>query len=424
MLVFIWTTPSIATECDVCVTCHGDEETVHGNSDHSATLGSGLVVLFPDNAHDSAGWYGDKPYFSVLVDCGICHNNNLPAIHGNDCATCHPTPYDTLGIWGRGCQQGGCHPFYHEESSLSHFSVEEDCNKCHNSSWDVLQTSCLNCHAAYYSGDVTPPLTTSDALAVYTGPARIEFSITDNGKVGVGRTFYRLDGGTVTAGSQVLVTEPGSHELEFWSIDQCGNTESAPNFVFFDIIEDTTPPITTSDAKTHYEQGGIITLTATDESTQGVKATYYRLNDGPVQSGTRVILPRTSGTIAYTLTFWSEDWARNIEAQHSVGFTVTSGAGTVRLIWGNSEVNGSPCPDDPEASAAWTIRRGGWWGTLVASGSGACPNWDGVDDVALLISSESYYVSIDWWDSYYGYDDNSSFVVSITEAGQIIRLNY
>ncbi|OHB29428.1 MAG: hypothetical protein A2X84_00425 [Desulfuromonadaceae bacterium GWC2_58_13] len=431
LVVGPWVAPSSASECDTCIPCHGNLEDIHGDFNHSAAPGSGPVLIFDDTDHDDAGWVGSKPYFDITVDCDICHHTDLPAVHGNDCATCHPTPYDTLGIWGKGCQQGGCHPFYHQDSTVAHLDFEDpyhggDCNICHNQYWSVPQTQCLNCHSAYKSGDVTPPVSTSTTQAEYVGPAKIDFSIKDNGKVGVGRIFYRLDGGTATAaGKYLFVTAPGPHELEFWSMDQSGNTESAPNNVFFNILADTTPPTTTSNAQPSYNQGAVITLTATDASTLGVKKTYYRLNDGAIQSGTRVGLPATSGTIAYTLAFWSEDWAGNIETQNSVSFTVTSGTGKIRLVWGNSDETESLCSDDPEASAAWTIKRGSWSGPVVASGSGGCPNWDGVDDITVLVGSIPYFVTIDWWDSYYGYDDQTVFSnVNVATPGQVLRLSY
>jgi hypothetical protein len=275
--------------------------------------------------------------------------------------------------------------------------------------------------------DVTPPVTASNAQAVYYGPATIDFSITDNGKVGVGRTFYRLNGGPVTAaGKNLFVASAGAYNLEFWSMDQAGNTEAAPNHVFFTVILDNTPPVTTSNAQSTYYQGATITLTATDESTQGVKTTYYQLNAGVIQSGTTVIVPATNGTIDYTLTFWSEDWTGNVEAKKSVNFTVISGGGTIRLVWGYSDMTGSPCPGDPEADASWVIRRGSWSGPVVASGSGSCPNWSGVNDVAVPVSSTTpYFVVVDWWESYDGYYDQSWFGgIYVTTPGQLVRLSY
>jgi hypothetical protein len=303
------------------------------------------------------------------------------------------------------------------------YDPENDCYRCHNTGFDVLQANCLNCHASYVPGDVTPPVTTSNAQATYAGPAKIDFSITDNGKVGLGRTFYRLDGGPITAaGKNLSVTAPGPHNLEFWSMDQSGNTESAPNNVFFTIEEDATPPTTSSNAQANYTQNAVITLTATDDGTLGVKRTYYRLNGGAIQSGTSVVIPASSGTIAFTLTFWSEDWSGNIEAQKSINFTVTSNTTTIRLVWGNSDTNPAHLPTGDD-SAEWTVRRGGWTGPVVATGSGASPNWDGVDDIAVESGPTPYFVVIDWY--WQGEEDQSIFSnVYLTTPGQIVRLSY
>ena len=428
LVVGLWVEPSEASECGTCIPCHGNLEDIHGNFDHTAILDGGPVLVF-----DDAEWIGGTPHFDILADCGICHHTDLPAIHGNDCATCHPTPYDTLGVWNKGCRQGGCHSTYHQDSTAAHAALEDPydsgngCNICHGSGWNVSQLQCLNCHSAYGDGDLSPPVTTlKNARAEYIGPARINFSITDNGKVGVGRTFYRLDGGTATAaGKYLFVTDPGAHELEFWSMDQSGNIESAPNNVFFNILADTTPPTTTSNAQASYSQGAVITLTATDAGALGVKNTYYSLNGGEAIPGTKVTIPATSGAVAYTLTFWSEDWAGNIETQNSVSFTVTSGPGKIRLVWGESDLSGSPCAGDPEASAAWIIKRGSWSGPIVASGSGRCPNWDGVDDIAVPVGTTPYYVRINWWDSYSGYYKKTDFPkVYVTTPGQVVRLSY
>ena len=429
MALAIWVSPAVAGDFDDCVICHGSLADVHGDFSHAAVLGSGPVVLFPDSGHDEAGRSGDRPYFGVSVDCNICHSSDLPPIHGNDCATCHPSPYDSIrDVWTGGCQQGGCHPSYHQDAATAHSPFEitsdpaNDCYRCHDSgSFEVLQFKCINCHAEYMPGDVTPPVTTSNALAEYSGAARIDFSITDNGKVGVGRTFYQLDGGAVTAGSYVIVSDPGSHQLKFWSKDQSGNTEPTPTTIFFSVTGDTTAPVTTSNAQSAYNYGtAVITLTATDDSSRGVKQTYFRLDGGPVQTGTTVSVG-ANGT--HTLTFWSEDWSGNVETQKSVTFTVASGPGTIRLVWGNSDVDAGQRPSGDDW-AGWTIRKGTRWGTVVASGSSdTIPNWNGVNDIAVPVSNTPYFVIVYTWED--EEDDEIWFQnVYITTPGQVVRLSY
>jgi hypothetical protein len=266
-------------------------------------------------------------------------------------------------------------------------------------------------------------VTTTNAQAEYVGEAKIDFSITKNGKVGVGRTSYRLDGGTVTTASHVVVSEPGDHQLEYWSKDQYGNTESAPNSVFFAVLGDTTPPTTTSDAQSTYKYGSAkITLTATDDSTRGVKNTYFRINGGSTQTGTKVSIG-TNGT--YTLTFWSEDWSGNVETQKSVSFTVASGPGTIRLVWNNCDQypNQAPTSDN---WAEWVIRKGNRFGTVVAwSDSDDYPNWNGINDFEVPVIGTPYYVIIYTW-SWSEEEDDEIWIpnVYVTTPGQIVRLSY
>jgi hypothetical protein len=222
------------------------------------------------------------------------------------------------------------------------------------------------------------------------------------------------------------VAEPGAHSLEYWSMDQAGNVELSRNWVYFTVSEDTEPPSTTSDARASYTFGGTITLTATDNSTLGVKNTYYRLNDGPTETGTKIEIPATNGTVEYTLTFWSEDWSGNIETAKSVNFTVNSDSGTIRLVWRNSDVTGSPCTSDPEAKARWTVRVDNWWGRIVRSGSDGCPNWSGVNDMTFAIGPTEYLVIVEWWDSEWDSytDEDGHFKVKVTTPGEVIRLSY
>lgn len=430
LIVGIGVSPAVAGQFDDCVVCHGSLEDVHGDFDHSAVLGNGPVTLFADTGHDEDGRSGSKPYFAVSVDCKICHSSDLPAIHGNDCATCHPTPYDSIrDAWNGGCQQGGCHPSYHDDAAKAHGPFEDvadagnDCFRCHAvDGFAVSQAKCSNCHVVFAPGDVTPPVTTSNARAEYSGPARIDFSITDNGKVGVGRTFYRLDGGAATAAAKnLLVTAPGAHQLQFWSKDQSGNTEPTPTTILFTVAGDTTAPVTTSNAQGAYNYGAAtISLTATDNGTLGVKNTYFRLNGGPIQTGTTVSVG-TGGT--HTLSFWSEDWSGNVETARSVTFTVGSGPGTIRLVWGNSDVDASQRPGADDW-AGWTIRKGNLWGPVAASGSSdASPNWNGVNNIAVPVSNTPYFVIVYTWED--EEDDEIWFQnIYITNPGQVVRLSY
>jgi len=84
--------------------------------------------------------------------------------------------------------------------------------------------------------DRTRPVTTSDVASwdAKTGPATINLSATDNaGGSGVAHTYYKLDGGAQTEGIVITVSALGFKTLEFWSVDNAGNTESHHTVYFF-----------------------------------------------------------------------------------------------------------------------------------------------------------------------------------------------
>ncbi|MFH1217275.1 MAG: hypothetical protein V1706_12305 [Pseudomonadota bacterium] len=413
-----------------CVDCHGALGAgVHVNTNHTATLGSDWVLVFAQGEHDSEMDYDGEVY----ADCRICHNTDLKEIHDNNCSTCHPTPFDTLQpSWTGGCQQGGCHTTYHENVSDAHNAAldanNDNCTPCHGPGFTTPTAStCQNCHNVFSSNDHVAPVTTSDVQTSYIGQARIAYTITDSGKVGVGTTYSIVDGGVPQVGSTITITSPGSHSLVFWSVDQAGNIEAQHSPVNFTIVADTTPPSTTSNVQSEYDRTVVITLNATDTGTYGVKATHYTINGGPAITGNTVIIAALPGENSYTLQFWSEDWAGNVEApSNPATFKVFGGTVMLKLVWGDSDITGSPCTGDPEADAVWIIRhpsRG-----IVAQGSAACADaggWSGVNDVVVPVSITPYSVSIDWYDSWYGWWDQTYFgSVNVRTNGAIIRLPY
>ncbi|MFC1844374.1 cytochrome c3 family protein [Thermodesulfobacteriota bacterium] len=422
-----------------CVNCHGDLQ-----ANHTATPGSDYVLVFAAGQHDSS-MVGDG---EIYIACTNCHATNLGNIHDNNCAACHagsPSPKESLGeSWAGGCQQGACHTAYHEDASDKHNEVtdyeeESNCTDCHGEYWQdfpPLPSSCSNCHAAYSPSDTTPPETTSDVQPSYIGSAVIEFSMTDNGgKVGIGTFYSQIDGEAPEIGSSIFVDTVGSHTLEFWGVDQVGNEELPHNTATFEITADTTPPVTTSNVQEgrNYETNVNVIFTATDNGPLGAKTTYYTVAvnpepgdpEPPTQTGNSYYIAKQPGTINYTINFWSEDWSGNVEPINTVNFTVTGGSGTLRLVWWDSDTNPGHAPDcDFGDWASWTIRRGGWSGTVVATGSGdACQGWNGIDDISVPVSTQGYYTRIDWNSD--GWSDQTDFPnIIIDTPGETITLHY
>jgi len=122
----------------------------------------------------------------------------------------------------------------------------------------------------------------------------------------------------------------------------------------------------------------------------------------------------------------SVDASGNEELPHNtVNFTIHGGTATLSLVWANSDIDGSPCPSDPEANATWTVRHGGATGPIVDTGSGSCPGWSGVEDVVVPVSTTPYHVIVDWWDSSQGFDEQTEFTnVDASTHGEVIELSY
>ena len=421
-----------------CITCHGDDlTTLHPTSSasHEATPGSQDVLVYAEGAHDSS-MVGDG---TVYIACSTCHDTlSLGNIHDNNCATCHsgnPSPYEALGgSWAGGCQQGACHATYHADVTEKHnevtdYSGESNCTYCHGeglNDFPPLPSSCSNCHATDYSGDTEAPVTTSDVQSVLLVPTVINYSITDNGgKVSLGTTYSRLDGGQSEVGTSFLVETVGSHTLEFWTVDQAGNEELPHNFVNFTGTNDITPPVTTSNAHAVYETDADITLTATDDNPVGVVTTYYSLDGGQVQTGNSVHVAEQDGTFSYSLEYWSVDGAGNEELpHHTANFTIYGGTATLRLVWGDSDISGSSCDTGYPGKINWEIHHGSY---LVSSGHSECGagGWGGVNDIAVPVSTTSYYVDIWWWESDGEYYELSEFPnVEASTHGEVVRVSY
>jgi hypothetical protein len=396
----------------LCLSCH--------SLAHDATPGSDWVTIFAGGQHDDAlPGYPDAPY-EVFADCTICHTTRLTDAHGDQCTTCHPAPYDTLEPWTGTCQEGGCHATIHAGSPEAHdpwsATTGGGCGTCHGPpAFSVTDDRCSNCHSVFSPSDTTPPVTTSDAQASYVGAAVIDYTVTEGGKVGIATTFSILDGGEPVVGSSIVATAPGPHTLEFWSVDQAGNVESPANVATFTVSADTTPPVTTSNAvSTYYYNPAQITLTATDTSSFGVKATYYSLDGGPVQTGTAVTVPAPSGVIPHTLEFWSEDWSGNVESTKTANFTVIGGTGTVRFTSG------------PLAAGEW-IEWLVWRGPRTAT-----PHWtvlqegpyDGYDDLALPVSATQYYVVASWGTPSEPYDETVFGYITIDSPDDFVTLGW
>ena len=180
----------------------------------------------------------------------------------------------------------------------------------------------------------------------FVSSVTLTLSADDGSGSGVATIYHILDDAdTMTYSASFLVTEDGWHTIEFWSVDNLGNTESPHNTDSFKI--DTTSPSTLASLNPETPNGQNswytvpveVTLTADDE-TSGVAITYYRINDGAQQVYT---IPFTiSDDGIYTIDFWSIDNAGNIETAKSVSFKIDQAAPTTLLTIGDPNYDTDP----------------------------------------------------------------------------------
>jgi len=249
--------------------------------------------------------------------------------------------------------------------------------------------------------DSTPPTTGSNAQQSYIGTATITLAPTDTGGAGVRTTFYRLDGGPAQEGLVIVVGPPivgtVSHTIEFWSVDNNGNAEGS-KFVTFNVspIPDTVAPVTASNGTNgyNYTDSATILLTATDTGGSGLKATYYRIDNGADTTGTTVVVPGPlSGSAPHTLYYWSVDNQNNRETTKTLTFTITKSVawttGTLCFYWSPSGWG--------EANLAVYNSKGALVNSTYVEGYGEDLVWD-----VTVPAGDSYYMECSYW-----YDNDS-----------------
>jgi hypothetical protein len=139
-------------------------------------------------------------------------------------------------------------------------------------------------YSAGFDDDFTPPVTTAGEIPLYSNtPVTVSLTASDD-KSGVKETFYRLNQGEAQSGNTFTVSNEGSYDLEYSSVDEKGTIELTKSQHF---TIDKTAPVTKytvtqvygTDKPVKYIKGYTFTLSATD-ALSGVKATYYRINKG------------------------------------------------------------------------------------------------------------------------------------------------
>src|SRR5689334_13444165 len=151
----------------------------------------------------------------------------------------------------------------------------------------------------------------------YMSPAQIYINATDSAS-NIANIYYTLDGGPTQTYTAVFnISTGGVHVVNYWSVDQAGNTEAQKSLtVRVDSDAPTTQITTTGTGANGWYRGPVqVGLTATDPEA-GVNVTMYRVDGGPtmVYGGTPFTV---SGEGQHTVLYWSNDKFNHIEAQNT-----------------------------------------------------------------------------------------------------------
>jgi hypothetical protein len=198
--------------------------------------------------------------------------------------------------------------------------------------------------------DLTKPITSAILPGInqqqewFTGPVSVTLNASDN-LSGVAGTFYRIDGGsTQTYNSAFSISSDGVHNLDFWSVDIAGNTETQQTRI---VKIDSTAPVTqasvsgTAGTNNWYRSAVQVSLNASD-NVSGVQNTSYRIDGGAVQTYAGPFVLSTMGQ--HTVNYWSVDNLNNTEATHTLAVNIDTVAPLVTATANPATAGKSPRP--------------------------------------------------------------------------------
>lgn len=204
----------------------------------------------------------------------------------------------------------------------------------------------------------------------YISPAQVTLWSQDMGS-GVAAIHYTVDGGpTQTYSGPFTVDGSAVHQINFWSVDNVGNTEVQKTATVKIDKEGPVTEISLSGpaGNNNYFKGSVqFTLTATDNvSGLASYGTYYQVDAGPnkVFMGSPITV---SGDGTHTVSFWSQDMASNTASPNTITINIDSAAPAT------------------QAALAGTAAGGGWYSTPVQVTLSATDNHSGVDSTFYAV---------------------------------------
>src|SRR5687767_334486 len=161
-----------------------------------------------------------------------------------------------------------------------------------------------------YEGDTTAPVTqaslvgTSGTNGWFKSSVQVSLSATDDFS-GVANTFYSVDGGvTETYSGAFIISAPGQHTVQFWSVDNAGNTEATQ---MVEVKVDGVAPVVTAAANpsTAPKRPHSVTVTISGSATDAVSgisgASFNVIDEYGVTQPSGPVTVQANGSYSFSL---------------------------------------------------------------------------------------------------------------------------
>jgi outer membrane protein assembly factor BamB len=232
-----------------------------------------------------------------------------------------------------------------------------------------------------------------------TTPVQVTLSRSD-ARSGVAATYYNVDGGpTQTYTGPFMINESAVHQINYWSIDNVGNTEVQKSTELkIDTVAATTEsslsgPLGNND----YYKGAVqVTLTASD-SVSGVPATFatsYRIDNGN-QMGYTGSPITVAGNGTHTVSFWSHDNAGNFASPTTVTFNIDSTVPVTQATLAGTQGGGGWYTNEAEVTLSATDTPSGVETTFYTIDGGSQQTYSTPFNISNSGSHTLIYWSVD-----------------------------
>ncbi len=244
------------------------------------------------------------------------------------------------------------------------------------STGSLVGIDALDVVGALAEGDITAPVTSSDVPTAWcTTDTTITLTPVD-AQAGISATYYRLDSGNATTYTAPFrIAAQGTTGLEFWSVDNRGNVESAKSAT---LRMDKDAPSTLSDAPISWQTSGVSVSLVASDAVSGATGTYYRLNGGaPLLYALPIAISAEGST---TVTYWTVDAAGNAEQTKTalirIDTTAPDTSATAMTEWLSCDATVTLTANDALSGVAatrYSVNGGDsadYWAPLVVSEEG------------------------------------------------------